>query len=65
MLIAGNWKMNLKYEDIINFKDIISDFKLDNRVEMAIFLNFHYYILQKKIFQIIILKLVLKLVQHI
>ena len=30
MLIAGNWKMNLKYEDIINFKNIISDFKLDN-----------------------------------
>ena len=23
MLIAGNWKMNLKYEDIINFKNII------------------------------------------
>ena len=40
MLIAGNWKMNLKYEDIINFKDIISDFKLDNRVEMAIFPQF-------------------------
>ena len=29
MIIAGNWKMNLKYEDIINFKDIIFDFKLD------------------------------------
>ena len=40
MLIAGNWKMNLKYEDIINFKDIISDFKLDNRVDMAIFPQF-------------------------
>ena len=40
MLIAGNWKMNLKYEDIINFKDIISDLKLDNRVEMAIFPQF-------------------------
>ena len=40
MLIAGNWKMNLKYEDIINFKNIISDFKLDNHVEMAIFPQF-------------------------
>ena len=40
MLIAGNWKMNLKYEDIINFKDIIFDFKLDKRVEMAIFPQF-------------------------
>ena len=40
MLIAGNWKMNLKYEDIIIFKDIIFDLKLDNRVEMAIFPQF-------------------------
>ena len=40
MLIAGNWKMNFKYEDIINFKDIIFDFKLDNRVKMAIFPQF-------------------------
>ena len=40
MLIAGNWKMNLKYEDIINFRNIISDFKLDNRLEMAIFPQF-------------------------
>ena len=40
MLIAGNWKMNLKYEDIINFKEMISDFKLDNSVEMAIFPQF-------------------------
>ena len=37
MLIAGNWKMNLKYEDILKLKDILTDFKLDNRVEMAIF----------------------------
>ena len=65
MLIAGNWKMNLKYEDIINFKDIISDFKLDNRVKMAIFPQFPLLYSAKKIFQIIILKLVLKLVQHI
>ena len=36
MLIAGNWKMNLKYEDILKLKDILTDFKLDNRVEMAI-----------------------------
>ena len=40
MLIAGNWKMNLKFEDIVNFKKIISDFKLDNRVDMAIFPQF-------------------------
>ena len=40
MLIAGNWKMNLKYEDIINFKEILSDFKLDNHVEMAVFPQF-------------------------
>tara|TARA_B100000963_G_C22354632_1_gene548882 strand:- start:9 stop:737 length:729 start_codon:yes stop_codon:yes gene_type:complete len=40
MLIAGNWKMNLRYEDIINFKEILSDFNLDNRVEMAIFPQF-------------------------
>ncbi len=40
MLIAGNWKMNLKYKDIINFKDILSNFKLDNNVEMAIFPQF-------------------------
>ena len=32
--------MNLKYEDIINFKEIISNYKLDNRVEMAIFPQF-------------------------
>ena len=40
MLIAGNWKMNLKYDDIMNFKEMISDFKLDNSVEMAIFPQF-------------------------
>ena len=40
MLIAGNWKMNLKYEDILKFKDILTDLKLDNRVEMAIFPQF-------------------------
>ena len=34
MLIAGNWKMNLKYEDILKLKDILTDFKLDNRVEI-------------------------------
>ena len=56
MLIAGNWKMNLKYEDILKFKDILTDLKLDNRVEMAIFLNFLCYILQKNIYQIIILR---------
>ena len=65
MLIAGNWKMNLKYEDIINFKNIISDFKLDKRVEMAIFPQSPLLYSAKKIFQIIKLKLVLKLVQHI
>ena len=40
MLIAGNWKMNLKYDDIINFKEMISDFELDSSVEMAIFPQF-------------------------
>ena len=40
MLIAGNWKMNLKYDDIMNFKEMISDFKLDKNVEMAIFPQF-------------------------
>ena len=40
MLIAGNWKMNLKYDDILKFKDIVNDFKIDNRVEMAIFPQF-------------------------
>ena len=37
MLIAGNWKMNLNYLDIMNFEDIVSGFKLDSRVEMAVF----------------------------
>ena len=37
MLIAGNWKMNLKYEGILNFKEILSDLTLNNKVEMAIF----------------------------
>ena len=32
--------MNLKYEDILKFKDILTDLKLDNRVEMAIFPQF-------------------------
>ncbi len=40
MLIAGNWKMNLKYNDILKFKNILNDFKIDNRVEMAIFPQF-------------------------
>jgi len=40
MLIAGNWKMNLRYKDIINFKEILSDLNLDDRVEMAIFPQF-------------------------
>ena len=40
MLIAGNWKMNLKYDDILKFRDIVNDFKIDNRVEMAIFPQF-------------------------
>ena len=40
MLIAGNWKMNLKYEDIISFKEILSHLNLDDRVEMAIFPQF-------------------------
>ena len=40
MLIAGNWKMNLKYEDVMIFKEILSDVKLDNRVEMAVFPQF-------------------------
>ena len=40
MLIAGNWKMNLRYEDIINFKEILSDLDLNDRVEMAIFPQF-------------------------
>ena len=40
MLIAGNWKMNLKYKDIISLKEIFANFKLDNRVEMAIFPQF-------------------------
>ncbi len=48
MLIAGNWKMNLKYEDIINFKQMISDFKLDNSVEMAIFPQFPLLYTAKK-----------------
>ena len=40
MLIAGNWKMNLKYEDVLIFKEILSGVKLDNRVEMAVFPQF-------------------------
>ena len=40
MLIAGNWKMNLRYEDIINFKEILSEFNIDDRVEMAVFPQF-------------------------
>ena len=40
MLIAGNWKMNLNYEDLINFEEILFDFKLDDHVEMAIFPQF-------------------------
>ena len=40
MLIAGNWKMNLKYEDVMIFKEILSGVKLDNRVEMAVFPQF-------------------------
>ena len=48
MLIAGNWKMNLKFEDIINFKNIISDFKFDKRVEMAIFPQFPLLYTAKK-----------------
>ncbi len=40
MLIAGNWKMNLKYEDIIKLKNIISDLEVDRRVEIAIFPQF-------------------------
>ena len=40
MLIAGNWKMNLKHDDILKFKDIFNDFKIDYRVEMAIFPQF-------------------------
>ena len=40
MLIAGNWKMNLKNQDILNFKEIVFDLELDNRVEMAIFPQF-------------------------
>ena len=40
MLIAGNWKMNLNYLDIMNFKEIVSDLKLDDRVEMAVFPQF-------------------------
>ena len=40
MLIAGNWKMNLKYKDIISLKEIFGNFKLDNRVEMAVFPQF-------------------------
>ena len=40
MLIAGNWKMNLRYKDIINFKETLFDLDLDNRVEMAIFPQF-------------------------
>ena len=48
MLIAGNWKMNLRYKDIINFKNIISDYKLDNRVEIAIFPQFPLLYYAKK-----------------
>ena len=48
MLIAGNWKMNLKYEDIKNFKEIISDFRLDNHVEMAVFPQFPLLYYAKK-----------------
>ena len=40
MLIAGNWKMNLKYEDIINFKETLYDFEFDNRVKMVVFPQF-------------------------
>ncbi len=40
MLIAGNWKMNLKYEDIQNFKEILYDFEFKNNVEMAVFPQF-------------------------
>ena len=40
MLIAGNWKMNLNFDDIINFKKFISDIEIDKRVEIAIFPQF-------------------------
>ncbi len=50
MLIAGNWKMNLKYEDILNFKKIISYQKLDDRVDIAIFPQFPLLYSAKKIF---------------
>ena len=49
MLIAGNWKMNLKYEDILNFKKIISYQKLDDRVDIAIFPQFPLLYSAKKI----------------
>ena len=48
MLIAGNWKMNLRYEDIINFKETLYDLNLDNRVEMAVFPQFPLLYYAKK-----------------
>ena len=40
MLIAGNWKMNLNSKDIIAFKEIVLNSKIDNRVEMVVFPQF-------------------------
>ena len=48
MLIAGNWKMNLKYTDILSFKEILYDLKLDNNVEMAVFPQFPLLYFAKK-----------------
>ena len=49
MLIAGNWKMNLKYDDIMNFKEILFNFKLNDHVEMAVFPQFPLLYSTKKI----------------
>ncbi len=40
MLIAGNWKMNLNFDDLIKFKDLISKEKINDEVEIAIFPQF-------------------------
>ena len=40
--------MNLKYEDILKFKEILNDLKIDNRVEMAIFPQFPLLYFAKK-----------------
>ena len=48
MLIAGNWRNEFKYDDILKFRDIVNDFKIDNRVEMAIFPQFPLLYAAKK-----------------